>query len=221
VAVAVALVEQVRADLPADAPRILISGSVGPAGDDYRADLRLTVDEAKASHEPQLRTLASAGVDFATVLTMTHIDEAVGAALAAEAAGIPVTVSFTVETDGALPSGQTLQEAIEAVDAATGNYPDGYGINCAHPEHFADRLSAEEDWCSRIELVQTNASKKSHAELNEAPELDPGKPTELAIHIAALRDELPGLVIVGGCCGTSHTHIDQIARACVPAGAAN
>ncbi|MGI9644196.1 MAG: homocysteine S-methyltransferase family protein [Ilumatobacteraceae bacterium] len=214
---AVAMVEQVRADRADDAPKIWISGAVGPAGDGYRAEVRLTVDEAKAYHAPQLRTLASADVDFATVLTMTHIDEAIGAALAAEEAGIPVTVSFTVETDGVLPSGQTLQEAVEAVDAATGNYPDGYGVNCAHPEHFADRLSADEDWCRRIGLVQANASRMSHAELDEAPELDPGNPTELGCDIATLRDRLPELAIVGGCCGTSHAHIEQIAQACVPA----
>lgn len=218
---AVALVEQVRADRPAGAPKVWISGAVGPAGDGYSADVRMTTDEATAYHEPQLQTLASAGVDFATVLTMTHIDESIGAALAAKAAEIPVTVSFTVETDGALPSGQSLQAAVEAVDAATGDYPDGYGINCAHPEHFAGRLSADEAWCSRIGLVQANASRMSHAELDEAPELDPGNPAELAVDIAALRDQLPGLAIVGGCCGTSHTHIDQIARACAPVGVAN
>jgi S-methylmethionine-dependent homocysteine/selenocysteine methylase len=216
---AVAMVEQVRADRPTGAPKIWISGSIGPAGDGYSADIRLTVGEAMSYHEPQLRSLASAGADMATGLTMTHIDEAVGLALAAKAAGIPVVVSFTVETDGALPSGQTLQEAIEAVDAATETYPDGYGINCAHPQHFFDRLSADEGWCSRIGLIQANASQMSHQELNEAPELDPGNPTELATDIAALRDRLPGLAIVGGCCGTSHAHIDQIARACAPAAA--
>jgi homocysteine S-methyltransferase len=214
---AVTLLEQVRADRSEDAPKIWISGCVGPAGDGYSADVRLTVDEATSYHEPQLETLASAGVDMATVQTMTHVDEAVGAALAAKMAGIPVIVSFTVETDGSLPSGQTLQEAIETVDAATGNYPDGYGINCAHPEHFTDHLSADEDWCSRIQLLKPNASRRSHAELDEAPDLDPGNPAELGAQIAALRERLPALTVISGCCGTSYTHIDQIARACAPA----
>jgi S-methylmethionine-dependent homocysteine/selenocysteine methylase len=218
----VALVEQVRADRPASAPGISISGSVGPAGDGYLADRRLSVDEATEYHRPQLQALAEAGADMATGLTMTHIDEAVGLALAAKAAGIDVVVSFTVETDGALPSGQTVREAIEAVDAATGNYPDSYGINCAHPEHFAHRLTADEDWCHRIGLIQANASRRSHEELDNSPELDPGDPAELAIDIAALRGQLPALETVGGCCGTSHGHIEQIAQACsltsVPSG---
>ena len=213
---AVALVEQVRADRPTDAPKVWISGSVGPAGDGYRPDTEMTVEEATAYHQPQLRALAEAGADIATGLTMTTIDEAVGLALAAQSAGIPVVVSFTVETDGSLPSGQTLQAAIEAVDAATGSYPDSYGINCAHPEHFAHRLSADEEWCTRIGLIQANASRMSHEELDNAPTLDPGHPGELAIDVAGLRDSLPGLSVVGGCCGTSHTHIDQIAQACAP-----
>ena len=214
---AVALVEEVRAGRPADAPKISISGSVGPAADGYVALERMTVAEARAYHEPQIRTLADAGADMATGLTMTYIDEAVGLALAAKATGIPVVVSFTLETDGALPSGQLLKDAIEAVDAATGRYPQSYGINCAHPTHFAHRLTGDESWCKRIGLLQANASQKSHQELDDSPELDPGDPVELALDIAALRDRLPGLAIVGGCCGTSHTHIEQIAQACVAA----
>ncbi len=213
---AVAFVEHVRADRPADAPKIWVSGSVGPAGDGYSPDVRMTVEGASAYHRPQLRSLAEAGADFATVLTMTHVEEAIGVALAAKEADIPVTVSFTVETDGALPSGQSLQDAIETVDAVTGGYPDQYGINCAHPEHFAGRLSADAGWCHRIGLVQANASRMSHAELDEAPELDPGDPAELGLDVAALHDHLPALTVVGGCCGTSHAHIDQIARACAP-----
>lgn len=213
---AVALVEQVRTLWSTSPARIRISGSVGPADDGYTADRRMTVEEATAYHLPQLRTLADAGVDIATALTMTYVDEAIGLTLAARSAGIGVVVSFTVETDGRLPSGETLPNAIEAVDAATGSYPDSYGINCAHPEHFADRLAASEAWCRRIGLVQANASRRSHEELDNSPELDPGDPEELAIDVAALRAQLPALEVVGGCCGTSHGHIAEIARACGP-----
>ncbi len=176
--------------------------------------------EFAAYHRPQLRSLAKAGADAATGLTMTHTDEAIGLALAAKYAGIPVVVLFTVETDGSLPSGQSLKEAIEAVDAvdavdaATDRYPDSYGINCAHPDHFANRLSGDSDWCQRIGLIQANASRCSHEELDNAPELDPGDPVELGVEIAAPRNQLPGLAVVGGCCGTSHAHIDQMAQAC-------
>jgi S-methylmethionine-dependent homocysteine/selenocysteine methylase len=211
---AVVLLEQVRADRPPDAPSISISGAIGPAGDGYTAHERLSVEDAMSYHQPQLQTFAQSGVDMATGLTLTYIDEGIGLALAAKSVGIPVVVSFTVETDGSLPSGQTLKEAIEAVDSATDNYPNSYGINCAHPEHFGNRLSDGEDWCNRIGLIQANASRMSHQELDNAPELDPGNPTELAANIAELRDWLPELAIVGGCCGTSHIHIEQIARAC-------
>lgn len=211
---AVALLEEVRVNRPDGAPKISISGAVGPAADGYTAYERMTVSEAKAYHQPQMHTLADTGADMATGQTMTYVDEAVGLALAARSAGIPVLVSFTVETDGTLPSGQELKEAIEAVDTATGNYPESYGINCAHPTHFDHLLDEGESWCARIGMIQANASKLSHQELDDAPELDPGNPTELATDIAEIRDRLPGLSIVGGCCGTSHAHIEKIAEAC-------
>jgi len=214
---AVALVAEVRDRHAGSGPSISISGSVGPADDGYTADNRMSVEEATDYHRPQLRSLAEAGADVATGLTMTYADEAVGLARAAQEAGIAVIVSFTVETDGSLPSGQPLKDAIEAVDTATDGYPDSFGINCAHPDHFTGRLDAGEAWCGRIGLVQANASRRSHEELDNSPELDPGDPVELGVDVAGLRDRLPALQVVGGCCGTSHDHIDQIARTCSPA----
>jgi homocysteine S-methyltransferase len=214
---AVELLKQIRVESSTSSPEISISGSVGPAGDGYVAGRRMSVAEATAYHLPQLRSFARAGADVATALTMTYIDEAIGLTLAAKAVGIPLVLSYTVETDGALPSGQQLEEAIEAVDAASDGYPVFYGINCSHPQHFAHRISSDEEWCSRIGLLRVNASQKSHEELDNSPELDPGDPTELGAEIADLRAQLSGLVTVGGCCGTSHVHIEQIAHACAAA----
>jgi S-methylmethionine-dependent homocysteine/selenocysteine methylase len=129
---------------------------------------------------------------------------------------MPVVISFTVETDGRLPAGQSLRAAIEQVDAATSRYPAYYMINCAHPSHFAQVLESAQPWARRIRGLRANASRKSHAELNESPELDSGNPVELGLEHAALKRRLPQLNVMGGCCGTDHRHVEQIAAACSP-----
>lgn len=132
---------------------------------------------------------------------------------AARAAGMPVVISFTLETDGHLPSGQSLAEAIRETDAATDGAPAYYMINCAHPSHFRDRLAEGSDWRSRIRGLRANASRLSHAELDEATELDEGNPDELGADYRELRLLLPELAVFGGCCGTDHRHVEAIARA--------
>jgi homocysteine S-methyltransferase len=148
---------------------------------------------------------------------MTYAEEAIGIANAAADIGMPVAISFTLETDGRLPSGQDLGEAIMAVDAATGNAPAYYMINCAHPSHFADALAADAPWLARLKGLRANASKRSHAELDAAPDLDAGNPVELGEDYAALRKRLGHrLNVLGGCCGTDHRHVAAIAFSCVP-----
>jgi S-methylmethionine-dependent homocysteine/selenocysteine methylase len=142
---------------------------------------------------------------------MTYADEAIGLTRAAQAVGVPVAISFTVETDGRLPSGQPLGEAIAEVDAATDAGPAYYMINCAHPTHFAGAL--DERAAERVRGLRANASTKSHAELDEAEELDEGDPADLGARHADLRAQLPELAVVGGCCGTDHRHVAEICRA--------
>ena len=200
-----------------DSP-VVISGCIGPRGDGYQPDSQMTVDEARNYHALQARTFAASEADLITAITMTYTDEAIGVTEAARAAGMPVVISFTVETDGSLPTGQPLGEAIEAVDAATDSYPAYYMVNCAHPTHFAGVLQPGAAWLSRVGGVRANASKLSHAELDEAEVLDAGDAAELAAEYAQLRRQLPNLKVLGGCCGTSHHHIDAISSACaVPA----
>ncbi len=200
-----------------DSP-VVISGCIGPRGDGYQPDSQMTVDEARNYHALQARTFAASEADLITAITMTYTDEAIGVTEAARAAGMPVVISFTVETDGTLPTGQPLGEAIEAVDAATDSYPAYYMVNCAHPTHFAGVLQPGAAWLSRVGGVRANASKLSHAELDEAEVLDAGDAAELAAEYAQLRRQLPNLKVLGGCCGTSHHHIDAISSACaVPA----
>lgn len=184
---------------------ILINGVIGPLGDGYRVDVARAVEEAVRLHTLQIRALAEAGADLVSAVTMTHAEEAIGVARAAQAAGIPYILSFTVETDGNLPSGQGLQEALAEVEAATGGSALFYMVNCAHPTHFSHRLSGPMQ--GRIGGIRANASRLSHAELDVATELDDGNPAEFGTEYAMLRALLPGLRIIGGCCGSDHRHV--------------
>jgi S-methylmethionine-dependent homocysteine/selenocysteine methylase len=213
---AVRLLEDLRDELGRDAGPVVISGCVGPRGDGYNPVDTMSEADAAAYHRPQIEALADTAADLVTAITMNYAQEAVGIARAAEAAGMPVAIAFTVETDGRLPTGQTLRAAIEQVDGATARYPAYYMINCAHPAHFAPVLAERQPWMERIRGLRANASRKSHAELNEAAELDVGDPVELGAEHAELKRRQPQLTVMGGCCGTDHRHIQQIAAACSP-----
>lgn len=191
---------------------MVVSGNLGPRGDGYSIDSKMTVDEAVAYHSPQIRSLASAGADLVSVLTMTYVDEAVGIVMAAVEVGIPVVVSFTLETDGKLPSGQRLAEAIREVDERTGASAAYFMVNCAHPTHFADVFSEDGPW-DRLGGIRANASQLSHEELDNATELDRGDIADLADRYAALRRLVPSLAVFGGCCGTDVAHVDAISSA--------
>ena len=193
---------------------VVLSGCVGPRGDGYRPEALMTGEEAQDYHAEQVTALAAGGAEMVTAITMTHVGEALGVARAAAAVGLPVAISFTVETDGSLPGGEDLGDAITAVDDATGGAPAYYMINCAHPTHFADRVAGGGPWTGRIGGLRANASRCSHAELDAANELDDGDPEELGAQYAQLRRRLPGLAVLGGCCGTDHRHVAAIARAC-------
>jgi homocysteine S-methyltransferase len=200
---AVALLRDVREQAGLEA--FLISGCLGPRGDGYVAGEIVDPDAAAAYHAPQIEAFADAGADLVTVLTLTGTGEAVGIVRAARAAGLPVSVSFTVEQDGRLPDGTPLSTAVTEVDAAGG--PDYFMVNCAHPTHVAPGLGGAGDWRSRIVGLRANASTLSHAELDAATELDEGDPTELATAQDALRPQLPNLTLIGGCCGTDARHV--------------
>jgi homocysteine S-methyltransferase len=189
---------------------ILISGMIGPRGDSYAAG-RLDPHEAAGYHGAQLEAFAAAGADLATALTLTDVPEAIGIVQAARAVGLPIAISFTVETDGRLPSGPTIADAITTVDATAA--PDYYLINCAHPTHIRTGLSQPGTrgqagtWIDRIIGIRANASAKSHAELDDAEHLDEGDIGTLAAAQADLTAALPALTILGGCCGTDHRHV--------------
>ena len=192
---------------------ILVSGTVGPAGDGYAIDRAYSADEAEEIHSPQIQELAKAGVDLITALTINNSNEAVGIVRASVAAGVPVVISFVVETDARLLSGETIEEAVTAVDAATGSAALHYMINCAHPDHFLHVFDRDTDWTRRIGGLRTNASRQSHTELDNSETLDDGDPAEHGkLHRDLLRS-LPQLRLVGGCCGTDERHVRQIVDA--------
>lgn len=209
---AVALVLELRERFETAATPVVISGNVGPRADAYAPEELMSVEEAKAYHARQVSVFADSEADLVTALTITNIPEAIGIAKAAEDADVPVVISFTVETDGTLPVGDSLRSAIEQVDAATGGQVLYYMVNCAHPTHFTHVFDGDSAWERRIRGVRANASTLSHEELDEAEELDDGDPTQLAAEYAGLRTLLPELVVVGGCCGTDHRHVDAISR---------
>jgi homocysteine S-methyltransferase len=212
ISASIALLDEVRRSWTGDKP-FLIGGTVGPRGDGYRIDSMMDAVTAAQYHSYQIDCMAAAGADVVTALTMSYTDEAVGIARAAQAAGLPVVVSFTLETDGTLPSGMSLREAIDRTDAATAGYPVHYMINCAHPAHFDHVLDGTSSWAARIGGLRANASQLSHAELDEMVELDEGDPDDLAARYVRLRSALPNLQVIGGCCGTDHRHVAAIAHA--------
>jgi len=199
---------------------VVISGCIGPRADAYRPAERMGEDEAEDYHREQIEILEATEVDLVHAMTITYAAEAIGVTRAAAGAGVPAAISFTTETDGRLPDGTPLADAVAAVDEATGAGPVYYGINCAHPSHFEPALPSGAVG-ARIRSVRANASRKSHAELDESLVLDAGDPVELAADYLRLRTRCPSISILGGCCGTDARHVQTIADVVLPAKGAN
>lgn len=210
---AVALLEEIREQYEDDKTKVVISGCVGPRGDGYNPTSQMTSAEAERYHSEQIKTFSQTNADMITAITMPYPEEAIGVARAAKAAGVPAVISFTVETDGRLPSGHSLKDAIEMVDAATNSAPIYYMINCAHPTHFDEALVAGETWVQRIRGLRSNASALSHAELDEAEELDDGNPQEFGHQHHQLKGLHGHFNVFGGCCGTDHRHVEEVCKA--------
>jgi len=212
---AIAMLVEIRERYRAEVAPIVISACVGPRADAYRPGEIMTEREAERYHATQIGTFHSTEADLVTGITITNVPEAIGITRAARAADLPVAISFTVETDGTLPTGPALHEAIARVDEATGEGPAYYMVNCAHPTHIEPALRRDGSWIRRIRGLRANASSKSHAELDESPELDDGNPRQLGIEYRAILERHPHVNVLGGCCGTDHHHVREIAEACV------
>ena len=213
---AIAWLAQLRDRYAATITDIVVSGMVGPQGDGYQPGKLPSPEQAAAYHRPQIDAFGQAGADMVGALTLTTTGEAIGIVRAARAAGVPVAISFTVETDGRLPGGIPLAQAITDVDDAA--RPDYFMVNCAHPAHIVPALAEPGGWRERIAGLRYNASTKSHAELDQATDLDDGNPRLLAAAHAQLVPLLPRLSVVGGCCGTDARHVAALWRADQAAG---
>jgi S-methylmethionine-dependent homocysteine/selenocysteine methylase len=211
---AIGLLVELKEEFMSQPAPVLLSGCVGPRGDGYRVEHSMTARQAQDYHQKQIEVFSSAGVDMISAVTMNYVEEAIGIARAAGAIKLPVVISFTVETDGKLPTGMGLKQAIEEVDAGSEAVPLYYMINCAHPSHFRNELKTglNEPWTTRIRGIRANASCKSHAQLDEATELDRGNPGELAGEYKELKAILPHLNVFGGCCGTDEEHVLEIVK---------
>ena len=213
---AIQLLEELRSEYESDVMPIVISGCVGPRGDGYVPSAAMTSQQAEDYHAGQIEVFASSAADMVCAMTMNYVDEATGVVRAARRAAMPVAIAFTVETDGRLPTGQSLRSAIEQVDGETSGYAAYFALNCAHPSHFEHVLTEGGAWLERIRALRANASTKSHAELNESVTLDPGDPVELGKDYARIKQRLPQLTVMGGCCGSDHRHVTCIAESCLP-----
>ncbi len=209
---AIAFISELRNEFSGNAKPIVLNGLIGPRGDAYAPEEAVAAGEAERYHSRQIGWLAETEADMVTALTFTQSDEAIGVVRAAKAAGLPIVVSFTVETDGKLPTGQSLGAAIRAVDDATDRAAAYFMVNCAHPDHFF-HLLGDEAWARRILGIRCNASRMSHAELDNSEVLDDGNPVELGEQYRALKERLPWLSVFGGCCGSDLRHVTQIAKA--------
>lgn len=208
----IAFIAGLRAEFADNARPIVLNGVIGPRGDAYAPETAIAAREAETYHATQIGWLAETEADMVTALTFTQSEEAIGLTRAAQSAEMPVVISFTVETDGCLPTGQPLNEAIEAVDAATDNGPSYYMVNCAHPDHFGHMLK-HGAWTRRLRGLRCNASRMSHEELDCCETLDDGDPQELAGQYRAICEQMPWLNIFGGCCGSDLRHVTRIAEA--------
>ena len=214
---AIAFLQNIRREHETAQSRMVISGCIGPRGDGYNPTSQMDADTAAQYHAPQVASFKAAGADMVGAMTITYPEEAIGIVRAAKTFGIPVMISFTVEIDGKLPCGTSLKDAIEQVDRATDAAAIYYMINCAHPSHFQSVLSGGDAWSDRIYGIRANASRKSHAELDESETLDDGNPQELGSEYAALKQQLRNFTILGGCCGTDYRHVEAVCKAYIDA----
>ena len=208
---AIAMLVDLRQQIDDGARPLVVSGAIGPRGDGYDGSALMSAEEAADYHAVQIETFAGTEADMVNAMTMTYPGEAIGIVRAARDAGMPCAISFTVETDGTLPDGTALGEAIRQVEDATDGSAAYFAINCAHPSHFAAVLDPAADWAQRLRGIRANASRQSHDEHDNADVLDDGDPDELAEDYARLRATLPALTVLGGCCGTDLRHVRAIA----------
>ncbi len=210
--VAIEVMAEIRGEYETAASPMVISGNIGPRGDGYNPTALMSAAEAADYHGAQIATFARTEADLVSAVTLNYVNEAIGVVRAARRADMPVVISFTTETDGRLPTGESLREAIEATDAATASAAAYYMVNCAHPTHYQGALADGEAWTRRIRGMRANATRRSHAELDAAADLDAGDPVEFGREYAEIVGRFGHFNVLGGCCGTDHRHVEEICK---------
>ncbi|MFT3987754.1 homocysteine S-methyltransferase family protein [Aestuariivirga sp.] len=190
---------------------MLVGGVIGPRGDAYNVGRTPDAAESEDYHSEQILTFRKAGADHVTAMTFSSVEEAIGLARAAKALDMPVVISFFVAPGGKLKGGETLDEAISRVDAATGTAPAYFMINCTHPTEFTPGLTPG-PWNSRLGGFMPNAVAMETLDLCKLGHLEDGDPQELGGQMAELAQRFPHVNVWGGCCGTDGRHIGQITR---------
>lgn len=190
---------------------MLVGGVIGPRGDAYNVGRTPDAAEAEDYHSEQIQTFKKAGADLVTAATFSSVEEVIGLARAARAAEMPVVISFFVARGGKLKGGETLEDAIAQVDAATGHAPAYYMVNCTHPTEFEPGLT-EGDWTRRLGGFMPNAVAMETLDLCKLGHLEDGDPEELGGQMARLAERFPHINVWGGCCGTDGRHFGEITR---------
>lgn len=191
-----------------------VGGLMGCKGDAYTGEGALSSHEARAFHQWQAELFREAGADFLYAGIMPVLGEAAGMAQAMAETGLPYIISFTIQRDGRLIDGTTITGAIEYIDSLSGPKPVCYMTNCVHPKIVYDALSQpfnrNEIVKSRFLGIQANTSPLSYAELDGSPDLISSEPEEFAEEMIKLRS-ISNMKLFGGCCGTDHRHMEQVA----------
>ncbi len=207
----IAFLEEIRAAYAGQVPRFLISDAIGPRGDAYGTGGAITEAEAEDYHAVQLETLAGSAVDVIWPAAFNNVPEAIGVARAAQALGQRVAVSWSLASNGRLTSGPGLEEAVTRVDAAVPGGVAWHGINCSHPVEFAHALTGGA-WQARLRCIRPNAVSMDKVALCKLGHLEDGDPAELGRQMGQVARQFPAMDVWGGCCGTDHRHLREIAR---------
>lgn len=191
--------------------------SLGPAAEQcYHPEKAPKRREAFDFHSPQAYEAGRLEANLAWFETVSTIEEAIGIAAAAKSYRVPCLISFVIDRDGNLLSGENPRDAIYAVDDASGNYPYGYGFNCCPIEGIPKALAKCGNLASRVKALYPNASSKPQLELEGLGETkgvigvaDPEGVAKYLNHLARCHK----IEIIGGCCGFKEKDIAQIVGA--------
>jgi len=183
--------------------RAYVAGSMSPLEDSYSTEKPLPRETYLRNHTEMGRNLAAAGVDLLLIETMKDIVEAEAAAEAAAATGLPFGVSFICKPDGKLLSGESIADAVKAVEK---HGPSFLGINCT----LAPTLDvALKQLRAATKLPTSVYANSGHTEDHKTWVKTDAKQPEAYAQFAEDWLKL-GAHLVGGCCGTRPEHIAAI-----------